>query len=136
MTGEMPPVAPGNQAVRLGRSRRAPLSRRLWAMRSGVSYRASLVASLSLLVAATGVAVSLFAFRGARTGTTTLAHALFQEVSDHAVTKTRAFLLRAVPIAQGLGNLSDLGLATDDPDRLARQLTAVLRANAGVSWLS
>ena len=57
-------------------------------------------------------------------------------MSDHAVTKTRGFLNRAAPIAQALGNLSDLGLATTDPDRLVRQLLAVLRANAGVSWLS
>jgi hypothetical protein len=35
-----------------------------------------------------------------------------------------------------MGNLADLGLSTTDPDRLARQLTAILRANEGVSWLS
>jgi sigma-B regulation protein RsbU (phosphoserine phosphatase) len=102
----------------------------------GISYRASLVLSLSLLVVATGLAVSVLAFRGAREMTTRLAHNVFQEVSDHAVTKTRGFLLRAVPIAQTLGDLSDLGLATDDPDRLARQLAVVLRANPGVSWVS
>ena len=100
------------------------------------SYRTSLIVSISLLVAATGAVVTLLAFRSARAGTTDLAHALFQEVSDHAVTRTRGFLLRAVPIAQGLGNLADLGLATEDPDRLARQLTIFLRANPGVSWVS
>src|SRR5687768_5303566 len=104
--------------------------------RFSLSYRASLVVSLSLLVAATGLAVSVFAFRGARAGTTSLAHALFQEVSDHAVTKTRGFLLRAEPIAESLKNLSDLGLDMADQDRLVRQLAAVLRANPGVSWLS
>jgi serine phosphatase RsbU (regulator of sigma subunit) len=92
--------------------------------------------SVSLLVAATGLVVTAISFQGARTGTTELAHALFQEVSDHAVTKTRAFLLRAPPIARGLGNLSDLGLSTADPDRLSRQLAAVLEANEGVSWIS
>jgi sigma-B regulation protein RsbU (phosphoserine phosphatase) len=110
--------------------------RRLLASHASISYRASLILSMSLLVATTGLAVSIFAFRGARAGTTGLAHSLFQEVSDHAVTKTRGFLLRAAPIAQGLGNLSELGLATGEPDRLARQLTAVLRANPGVSWVS
>ena len=102
----------------------------------GISYRASLILTLSMLVVATGLAVSLLAFRGARAGTTQLAHDLFREVSDHAVTKTRGFLQRAVPVAQTLGDLSDLGLATGDADRLARQLTVVLRANPGVSWVS
>jgi serine phosphatase RsbU (regulator of sigma subunit) len=115
---------------------RAALIRRRATSGRGVSYRLSLVLSLSLLVVATGLAVSGFAFRGAAAGTTELAHALFQEVSDHAATRTRAFLMRAAPIAEGLGNLADLGMATADPDRLARQLTAILRANEGVSWLS
>src|SRR4051812_24958842 len=74
--------------------------RRAAAGRRGFSYRVSLILSMSLLVAATGLAVSAFAFRGAAAGTTDLAHALFQEVSDHAVTKTRGFLMRAAPIAQ------------------------------------
>lgn len=113
---------------------RAAVLRRL--ARRGFSYRASLILSLSLLVAGTGLAVSAIAFHGARAGTTDLAHALFQEASDHAVTRTRGFLLRAAPIAKGLGNLTDLGLATDDQDRLARQLMAVLQANENVSWLS
>lgn len=104
--------------------------------RRRLSYRASLIIYLSLLVAATGLAVTAVALHGARTGATALAHALFQEVSDHAVTKTRAFLLRAGPISQGLGNLSDLGLAIGMPDQLSRQLTAVLSANEGVSWIS
>src|SRR4051812_48308325 len=88
--------------------------------RRGLSYRTSLMISLSLLVAATGVATSLLAFRGARSGSTVLAHALFQEVSDHAVTKTRDFLNRAPPIAQGLGNLAELGMIPKDPDQLSR----------------
>ena len=105
--------------------------------RGGVSFRTSLVVYLALLVALTGLAVGAIALRGARAGTTELAHALFQEVSDHAVTRTRGFLLRAPPIAQGLRNLADLGLSDNtDPDRLARQLAAVLRANDGVSWIS
>jgi sigma-B regulation protein RsbU (phosphoserine phosphatase) len=101
-----------------------------------VSYRASLILSLSLLVLATGLVISLIAFRGGRAGTTELAHSMFHEVSDHAVTRTRAFLLRAVPLAQAIGGLADLGLATDDRDLLGRQLTVFLRANPGVSWVS
>ena len=102
----------------------------------GISYRASLVLSLSLLVVGTGLAVSLLAFRGAREVSTRLADDVFQEVSDHAVTKTRGFLLRAVPIAETLGGLSELGLATDTAEQLGRQLAVVLRANPGVSWVS
>jgi sigma-B regulation protein RsbU (phosphoserine phosphatase) len=104
--------------------------------RRGASYRRILVLWFSLLVLAFGLALSALVFHGARSSTTPLAHALFQEVSDHAVTKTRDFLGRAEPVLRALGNLSGLGLATDDPDRLSRQLTAVLKANPGVSWVS
>ena len=102
----------------------------------GISYRSGLVLWLSLLVVATGLAVSAISFRGARAGTAQLAHALFASASDHAVTKTRGFLQRAVPIAQALGGLSELGLTMGDHDALARQLAVVLRANPGVSWVS
>jgi sigma-B regulation protein RsbU (phosphoserine phosphatase) len=107
------------------------------ARRRGLSYRTSLTLALSLLVALTGIVVSAIALRGARTGTTELAHALFQEVSDHAVTRTRGFLLRAPPVAHALRNLADLGrFDMADPDALARQLAAVLKAIDGVSWIS
>ena len=105
-----------------------------WRLRRprALSYRASLIVSLSLLVVATGLAVSLFAFRGARANTTSLAHSLFQEVSDHAVTKTRGFLLRAEPHRAGRWETSPTsGSRPPTRDRLARQLTAVLRANPG-----
>jgi phosphoserine phosphatase RsbU/P len=105
-------------------------------LRRGVRYETSLILSLSLLVVGTGLAVSLLAFRGARESTAQLADALFQEVSNHAVTRSRGFLERAGPIVQLLSGLSDLGLAIGDRDRLARQLTVVLRANEGVSWIS
>ena len=102
----------------------------------GISYRSSLILWLSLLVVATGLAVSVIAFRGARAGTAQLAGALFESASDHAVTKTRDSLQRAVPIAQALGGLSELGLTMSDHDALARQLAVVLRANPGLSWVS
>lgn len=102
----------------------------------GITYRTSLVLSISLLVVVTGLTLTLLAFRNARSNTATLADELFQEVSDHAVTKTRAFVQRAVPLVHTLGNLVDLGLSLDDPSRLARQLMAVLQANPGISWLS
>jgi serine phosphatase RsbU (regulator of sigma subunit) len=126
----LPPRGERAEAVRRRRERRRRRSTQ------GVSYRAGLIVSLSLLVLATGLTLTALTFRGARATTTAMAHSLFQEVSDHAVTRTREFVLRAVPVAQALGNLADLGLATDDADRLARQLTAVLKANPGVSWVS
>jgi len=103
----------------------------------GMSYRASLILSLSLLVLATGLVVSLLSFRGARAGTAELANALFHEVSDHAVTKTRSFLQRASPISQALGDLSGMGFDVDgDRDTLGRQFLVILRANRGLSWIS
>src|SRR4051794_7068690 len=133
----MPPnsdndAPPSTRAARM----RAAVARLIGRRRRGLSYRTSLMISLSLLVALTGMATSMLAFHGARSGTTELANSLFQEVSDHAVTKTRDFLLRAPPVAQGLGNLSELGMTAGDPDQLSRQLTAVLRAVQGVSWIS
>src|SRR4051812_26009096 len=55
--------------------------------RWSLSYRASLILSLSLLVVATGLALTFLSFHTARDTTNELAEALFQEVSDHAVTK-------------------------------------------------
>jgi serine phosphatase RsbU (regulator of sigma subunit) len=127
---ERPPAPPPGPSVPRP-SPKNPLDRP-----GGVSYRASLIVSLSLLVVLTGLAVSLLAFRGARAGNTALAHDLFREVSDHAVTRTRGFLASATPAARALGSLADLGMVSDDRDRLARQLTAVLRALPGVSWVS
>src|SRR4051794_5639256 len=122
-------IIPGNgSAPRPQRRRRRPFV---------LSYRAGLMLSMSVLVVGTGLALSLLAFRSARASTTKLAYSLFQEVSDHAVTKTREFLLRAVPLSQSLRNLSADGLAsTDAPERMARQLSAVLDAYPGVSWIS
>jgi hypothetical protein len=104
--------------------------------RGHLSYQASLILWLSTLVLGTGLAISLISFRGARASAEGLADGLFHEVSDHAVNRTRMFLHRAMPIAQGLGDLSSLGLSMDDHQMLARQLFVVLRANTGVSWIS
>ncbi len=61
----------------------------------------------------TGLAARLLAFLRAREGTTCArAHDMFQEVSDHAVTKTRGFLQPRH--AGGRGDRADLGLATGD----------------------
>jgi hypothetical protein len=52
------------------------------------------------------------------------------------VAHTRGFVLRAAPVLESLVQLADKGLVLDDPDRLAPQLLAVLKANPGLSWVS
>jgi sigma-B regulation protein RsbU (phosphoserine phosphatase) len=102
----------------------------------GISYRTKLVALVCGLVLVTGVAVTLLAQGGARAGTEVLARRLFREVSSHAVSETRNFVLRAGPVVQSLRHLANEGLDLDNSDRLATQLLAVLRANRGLSWVS
>jgi phosphoserine phosphatase RsbU/P len=102
----------------------------------GLSFRTRLTFGVCGLVLLTGAAITWLAHRSARASTEALADALFREVSGHAVTHTRAFVLRAPPLVESLRQLADKGLSLDDPDRLARQLLAVLEANPGLSWVS
>jgi serine phosphatase RsbU (regulator of sigma subunit) len=88
------------------------------------------------LVLATGAAVIWLAHRSARSSTEWLARSLFQEASGHAATQSRAYVLRAAPLAQSLVQLATDGLRLDESDRLAAQLLAVLQANEGLSWIS
>src|SRR5262249_37166950 len=76
------------------------------------------------------------AHRSAKASTETLTTSVFREVSGRAATHTRGFVLRAAPVVESLAQLADKGLATEDHDRLAPQLTAVLKANPGLSWVS
>jgi sigma-B regulation protein RsbU (phosphoserine phosphatase) len=84
----------------------------------------------------TGAVVLWLAHRGARAGTEALTGSVFREVSGRAAAHTRGFVLRAAPVVESLVQLADKGLAIDDPDRLAPQLLAVLKANPGLSWVS
>jgi sigma-B regulation protein RsbU (phosphoserine phosphatase) len=101
-----------------------------------LSFRAKLVLGVCGLVLLTGTIVLWLAHRSARASTEALAGAIFREVSARAVTHTRAFVLRAAPVVESLGQLADKGLVVDDPERLAPQLLAVLKANPGLSWVS
>ena len=101
-----------------------------------LSYRLKLVLGVCGLVLLTGLTVTWIAHRGARASTEALVDSLFREVSGHAVTHTRGFVLRAAPLVESLQNLGENGLALDDSDRLATQLLAVLKANPGLSWVS
>jgi sigma-B regulation protein RsbU (phosphoserine phosphatase) len=102
----------------------------------GLSFRAQLVLGVCGLVLLTGAVVLALAQRSAQVSTEALTASVFREVSGRAVTHTRAFVLRAAPVVQSLGQLADKGLAVEDPERLAPQLLAVLKANPGLSWVS
>jgi sigma-B regulation protein RsbU (phosphoserine phosphatase) len=101
-----------------------------------LSFRAKLVLGVCGLVLFTGAIVLWLAHRSARTSIEVLTGSVFREVSGRAATHTRAFVLRGAPVVESLAQLADKGLAVDDPDHLAPQLLAVLKANAGLSWVS
>src|SRR5262245_61580693 len=98
----------------------------------GLSFPATLVAGLCGLVLLTGSVVLWLAQRSARASTEKLTAAVFREVSGRAASHTSAYVHRAAPVVQSLAELADKGLAVDDPDRLALQLVAVLKANPGL----
>ncbi len=100
-----------------------------------LTFRTKLVLSMCLLVLLTGAALIAVAERGNQASTKTLVDSLFQEVSRHAVTQTKDFVLRAAPVAESLEQLSSQGLAIDNLDRLAPQLLAFLKGNAGMTWV-
>src|SRR5262245_37795172 len=102
----------------------------------GLSFRAKLALGVCGLVLLTGAVVLWLAHRSARASTEALTGSVFREVSGRAAAHTRGFVLRAAPVVESLGQLADKGLAVDDPDRLAPQLLAVLKANPGLSWVS
>src|SRR6476646_3709088 len=102
----------------------------------GLSFRAKLVLGVCGLVLLTGTVVLWLAHRSARASTEALTGSVFREVSGRAATHTRGFVLRAAPVVESLAQLADKGLAIDDPERLAPQLLAVLKANPGLSWVS
>jgi serine phosphatase RsbU (regulator of sigma subunit) len=101
-----------------------------------LSYQSKLMIGICGLVLFLGTAVIWLAHRSARASTESLARSLFQEASSHAATQSRAYVLRASPLAESLVQLANDGLRLDDSDRLATQLLAVLRANEGLSWIS
>jgi serine phosphatase RsbU (regulator of sigma subunit) len=102
---------------------------------SDLTFRTKLLLSMCGLVLLTGAIVVIVADRGNRAGTQTLADSLFREVSSHAVAQTKDFVLRAAPVAQSLDQLANQGLAIDDLDKLAPQLLAFLKGNAGMTWV-
>jgi serine phosphatase RsbU (regulator of sigma subunit) len=101
-----------------------------------MTYSAKLVLGACGLVLMTGGVITWVAHRAATAATERLAQSLFREASGHAVTHTRDYLLRAAPLVDTLRQLAGDALAMDEPEALARQLLAVLRANPGLTWVS
>lgn len=104
--------------------------------RRGFNFRTRLVAGTCSLVLLTGAVVLYVSQRSAEATAQALANDLFREVSRHAVTRTRSFVLGAAPVVQTLLELDAGGaLARNDSDRLASQLAGMLKANPGLSWI-
>jgi hypothetical protein len=102
-----------------------------------VSYRVSLVVAIPLLVLATGGVIAFRTFVASRATVDQLAEDLFHNVSAQTVVQARAQIRRAVPMVE-LARL----LMRDNPaleqnsNALARQFTAILKANPEFSWVS
>jgi serine phosphatase RsbU (regulator of sigma subunit) len=101
-----------------------------------MSYRTRLVAGVCGLTLLTGLAVTFLAHQSSRSAAEAQAHERFREVSSHAVTHTRAYVMRAAPVVESLRALVGHGLALDDPDQLTPQLLAFFKGNPGLSWVS
>src|SRR3954468_9565998 len=107
-----------------------------------LSYRNRLILGICFLVLFSGTAAAWLAHRSARSSTTALADQLFREVSSHAVTRTRDFVMRAPPLVEALAKIGGKGLvvptngAASHSENLARQFLPILEANPGISWIS
>ena len=100
-----------------------------------MTFRTNLLLSMCGLVLVSGAAIFLVADRSSQESTSALADALFREVSRHAVTQTKDFVLRTAPVAESLEQLASQGLTLDDLDRLSHQLLAFLKGNPGLTWV-
>jgi adenylate cyclase len=100
------------------------------------SYPLSLAVVVAALIAFTGGWIAWWNYRAGLANIRSLAAGLFDQVARQAAGGTEAFLLRAPPAAVTLAGLA----AHDGPEvgaeALARRFVAVLRANAGFSWVS
>ena len=101
----------------------------------GLSFRAKLVLGVCGLVLLTGAVVLWLAHAGARASTEALTGPSSAKSAASCDAHAR---VRSAPHRSWnrSAQLADKGLAVDDPDRLAPQLLAVLKANPGLSWVS
>lgn len=100
--------------------------------RFSLSYRAELIFGVASLVLLTGAVVLWLAQRSATAGVGMLTDSLFREVSMHAVTQTRSFVLGNIPVIEPLSNLAETGQSQEVADHhLAKRLLVLLEANPG-----
>ena len=100
-----------------------------------MTFRTKLLLNMCSLVLLTGAVIMLVADQSNRANTNELIDSLFHEVSRHAVTQTKDFVLRTAPVAESLGQLANQGLVLEDLDHLGPQLLAFLKGNAGMTWV-
>ena len=102
-----------------------------------LSYRASLVTVIPMLVLVTSGIVTYRAYRATEASINALSEELFREVSSQTVTRTRGHLLAAEPSLDVLASLETRAvLAHEDEAILVPRLLAMLHANPGFSWVS
>jgi adenylate cyclase len=100
------------------------------------SYPISLAVVVAALIAFTGGWIAWWNYRAGLANIRSLAAGLFDQVARQAAGETEAFLLRAPPAAETLAGLAALDGPEITSEALARRFVAVLRANAGFSWVS
>jgi len=100
------------------------------------SYPLSLAVVVAALIAFTGGWIAWWNYRAGLANIRSLAAGLFDQVARQAAGGTEAFLLRAPPAAATLAGLAALDGPDVTTEALARRFVAVLRANAGFSWVS
>lgn len=99
-------------------------------------FRTLLWMSLVLPLALTAVAVMGVMYTNADRHSTELAHKLLASVTSQTSQELSAQSQRAVGLARALEQMGPNGLSLDDSDRLALELSRLLRAHKDISWIS
>jgi len=100
-----------------------------------VSFRASLLVVLPLLVLCTSGVITLRSWLTTERTIDRVSAAIFREVTRQTASRTRAHLGAAAPTLDVLASLETRVVRARDPEILPR-LLAMLRANPGYSWVS
>jgi hypothetical protein len=101
-----------------------------------VSYRASLLTAVPLLVTLTVALISGHAYVTTQSNIRNLAGSLFDQVADTTAERARAHLAQAPPAVDLLAALFAADETRLGDDAVARRLLSVMRANAGFAWAS
>jgi adenylate cyclase len=100
-----------------------------------LSFRASLLVVLPLLVLSTSGIITLRSWLTTERTIDGVSAAIFREVTRQTASRTRAHLGAAAPTLDVLAALERRAVRARDPEVLPR-LLAMLRANPGYSWVS